>query len=348
MATMIGTRTYHNPRNGNDEPAVVVAPVAKMFEFATSSGADEYVCLGVVGNRKHLLATIPGDHTWYSQHSTFRTVGGPTISPKHGWIYAGDWTVPDMAKFERWLLARLRAGVYVDVVKYFNILNRHWNRKAVRAGKMFAYSSYSGDRHLHLSIMPGSEYTAVDLFGDYEYFRTTGANRKPPVKPKKPKVKLVDRAAVKLPDLRNGSTGGPVKASQALLVARKVWPRNDKTARSVIDGKFGPNEEAKVRAFQKQVGLEVTGVVDGKTWAALTPDYPATVTRGTKGYYAWLMQLLLLARGFNPGVIDGDAGDKTIAALKRFQVARKVPNSVVKGQGDGIGGTATWVALVTF
>lgn len=354
MATITGGM-YRNPNTSRNESARIVAPVVKQYEFATSSGADGYKCLGVVGNTPHLRANTPGDHTWFSKHTTFRTVGGPTLYPKRGFIYAGDWYVPEPEKFERWILARLRAGIYLDLIKYFNILNRHWNRKAIRAGKMFAYATYSGDHHLHTSWMPGAEHAVVDLFGDYEHFRTTGKNRPVPgvarpaeSKPAAPKPKLVDAVAAKLPTVRKGSSGAQVKVVQACLVARSFWPCNDRSARTQIDGKFGADTEAKVKAFQKSAGLPETGVVDGRTWAALTPDYPETVMRGKAGFYAWLMQCLLLARGFNPGVIDGDAGDQTVAALKKFQAVRKVKNSVVKGRGDGIGGTNTWISLVTF
>ncbi|GAW93667.1 peptidoglycan-binding protein LysM [Calderihabitans maritimus] len=39
-----------------------------------------------------------------------------------------------------------------------------------------------------------------------------------------------------------------------------------------IDGIFGPRTEAAVKAFQRQKGLPVTGVVDTNTWIALIRD----------------------------------------------------------------------------
>lgn len=352
-----GTHRYRNPRTGNTESAVVVAPVAKMFVYATRSGRDGYACLGVVGNRAHLMANTPGDHSWFSRHTTFRIVGGPTLYPRKGWIYAGDWHVPEPEKFERWLLARLRAGVYLNVVKYFNINNRHWNRKAVRRGTMFAFWSHSGDAHLHLSIMPGAEYAIVDLFGDYERFRTTGKNRpatgaaaKPATRPSstKPapaKARPVDVAARRLPPVRAGRSGRLVRLVQAGLVAHGLWPVTD--AKAVIDGAFGPKTESRVKIFQRSKNIKVTGIVDTATWDALMPDDPPTVKRGSDGYYVRLVQCLLLAWGVDPGGVDGEAGDATVAAIQRFQIDRRVRNSVVRGRGDGIGGTATWVAFLT-
>ncbi len=358
MATITGARKYKNPRTGRTESATVCAPVAKMFQYATNTGKDKYTCSGVVGNRAHLTANTPGDHTWFSKHTTFRKPGGPTLYPKKGWIYAGDWHVPDPGEFEKWLIARLRAGVYTDVIKYININNRHWNRKAVRGGKMFAYSSYSPDAHLHTSIMPGAEYAIIDLFGDYEHWRTSGKNRKPTgaaaskptgktatPKPGPPKTMPVQIASMKLPAIKRGAKGREVRLLQAALVAAGHWSAKD--AKSVIDGDFGPNTESRLKAFQRSKNIRVTGVVDASTWNRLMPDLPPTVKRGSDGYYASLMQLMLFAWGQNPGTVDGDIGDQSIAALQRFQVARKVKNSVVRGRGDGICGTNCWVAFLT-
>jgi peptidoglycan hydrolase-like protein with peptidoglycan-binding domain len=331
-----------------------VTPVAKAYQFLTKSGGDAYRCLGVAGNWAHLATAHPGDHTPFSTHDIW--VGGKHYVPKKGWIYAVDSRVPEPAKFERWFLARLRARYY-PAVKYFNILGRHWNRRIVKAGKPFAKSARSRDEHLHMSFMPGAEFAVVDILGDYEHYRTTGKNRataasqRPPAAAAKPAAKPpgrpLDTATAKLPVIRKGNTGRTVQLLQAFLVARELWPRNNRSARDQIDGQFGAGTDGKVRAFQRTAGLPVTGVVDARTWAVLAPDQLATVIRGSEGFNVWLLQCLLFARGFNPGIIDGDAGDDTIGALKRFQADRKVRNSVVRGRGDGIGGTNSWVALVT-
>jgi peptidoglycan hydrolase-like protein with peptidoglycan-binding domain len=352
MATITGGK-FRDLRNGSLATVRIAAPVVKQYEFATRNGKDGYVCLGVVGNRVHLLARTPGDHTWYSKHTTVRKPGGPTLYPKRGFIYAGDWAVPEPAKFERWLLVRLRNGVYTDLIKYFNIGNRHWNRKAIRGGKMFAYAVRNPDHHLHLSWMPGAEYAIVDLFGDYEHYRQTGKNRAPAGSAVKPtpravtKARPMDAAVAKLPVMREGRKGGPVRVAQACLVAWEVLPRTDRS-RAHIDGDFNRATALAVRQFQTKAGLVPSGVVDTRTWKALTPDRVATVIRGSQGASVWFLQCLLLARGFDPGRLDGDAGDATINALKRFQVSAKVRNSVMAGRGDGIAGTSTWVALVTF
>lgn len=65
-------------------------------------------------------------------------------------------------------------------------------------------------------------------------------------------------------------------------------------------------------------------------------------------------QSLLVANSFPPansfnsqGEPDGQWGAGSEAALKRFQVARKVRGSVLpSGQGDGILGDNSWAALL--
>lgn len=318
-----------------------VASVAKAYEFVTRTATDKYVCLGVAGNLAHLAARDPGDHTMYSKHDVW--VGGKHYVPKKGFVYAIDLRVPEPEKFEKWLLARLRAKFYPGV-KYWNILHRHWARNVVLNGVPFARARYSGDDHLHVSVMPSYEYAVFDFLGDYEHFRTTGRNVGDKPKPAVVvKPTAFDAAARKLPVIKRGSKGVVVRLAQAGLVARGRLPKN----RSSIDGAFGPGTDGGVKAQQRASGVTVTGVVDTATWDKIFPEQVLTVSRGSDGFYATLMQALLYARGFDPGPIDGDFGDGSVDALKRFQAARKVANSVVKGRGDGIGGSATWVALLT-
>lgn len=56
-----------------------------------------------------------------------------------------------------------------------------------------------------------------------------------------------------------------------------------KTFSSDIDGDFGPHMLAAVEAFQKQVGLPQTGVIDAKTASALGLSDPAPVTSAIPG-----------------------------------------------------------------
>ena len=66
---------------------------------------------------------------------------------------------------------------------------------------------------------------------------------------------------VKIPSLRQKSTGGAVKALQAILTAAGHS--------TVVDGSFGPATEKSVKAYQKARGLTVDGVCGEQTWTSL-------------------------------------------------------------------------------
>lgn len=78
-----------------------------------------------------------------------------------------------------------------------------------------------------------------------------------------------------------------------------------------------------------------------------------TLKQGDRGEDVKRLQALLASNGFPPantfnskGVPDGIFGGGTGNALAAFQVARKVPNSVVNGKGDRIGGRWSWTYLL--
>src|SRR5688572_10698161 len=71
-----------------------------------------------------------------------------------------------------------------------------------------------------------------------------------------------------MPTLSEGDTGDVVASLQEILTRGAVglW----QTTPNGIDGEFGPNTAASVRAFQKWARLEPDGVVGQKTWDAAT------------------------------------------------------------------------------
>lgn len=69
-------------------------------------------------------------------------------------------------------------------------------------------------------------------------------------------------AAPDRPTIRNGSSGGDVRYLQGKLGQLGYAPGH-------VDGKFGPNTESAVRAFQHDHGLSVDGIVGPQTWGAL-------------------------------------------------------------------------------
>jgi peptidoglycan hydrolase-like protein with peptidoglycan-binding domain len=71
-----------------------------------------------------------------------------------------------------------------------------------------------------------------------------------------------------MPTLREGSTGDAVRSLQTVLTNSAVglW----KVTPKGIDGEFGPNTAASVRAFQAWARLEADAVVGQQTWDAAT------------------------------------------------------------------------------
>lgn len=72
----------------------------------------------------------------------------------------------------------------------------------------------------------------------------------------------VKPSTLKLPVLRQGSSGSAVRVLQQLL--------NFKGFNLTVDGEFGLLTEEAVRDFQQIQDLAVDGVVDAKTWYNLS------------------------------------------------------------------------------
>lgn len=79
-----------------------------------------------------------------------------------------------------------------------------------------------------------------------------------------PKNKEKETATSQAKAMRIGATGDMVEALQRTLKARMSPPGTISA-----DGDFGPATEAAVKAFQKQVNIEATGIVDEATWNKL-------------------------------------------------------------------------------
>jgi peptidoglycan hydrolase-like protein with peptidoglycan-binding domain len=67
-----------------------------------------------------------------------------------------------------------------------------------------------------------------------------------------------------MPTLQQGSSGEPVRCLQEILTmgAAGLWEQTPKG----VDGEFGSNTAASVRAFQGWAGIKVDGVVGPETW----------------------------------------------------------------------------------
>jgi peptidoglycan hydrolase-like protein with peptidoglycan-binding domain len=140
------------------------------------------------------------------------------------------------------------------------------------------------------------------------------------------------------PLVRQGDQQHPVQTLQYLLRARGH--------NLTVDGIFGPQTGAAVRAFQQQKGLAVDGVVGLATWAALV----ITVKLGSQGDAVRGVQEEFQFRNLSGDpskglAVDGIFGPNTDAAVRGFQRAlhADIPSVTV----DGIVGPVTWQALVS-
>jgi peptidoglycan hydrolase-like protein with peptidoglycan-binding domain len=140
------------------------------------------------------------------------------------------------------------------------------------------------------------------------------------------------------PLVRQGDQQHPVKTLQYLLRGRGHTV--------AVDGIFGPNTDAAVRAFQQQKGLAVDGIVGPNTWSALI----ITVKQGSQGDAVRGVQEEFQFRNLSGDPsrglqVDGTFGPRTHEAVRGFQQALSldVPSVAV----DGIVGPITWRALVS-
>jgi len=138
--------------------------------------------------------------------------------------------------------------------------------------------------------------------------------------------------------LRVGSTGEAVRDLQQRLHAAG-HPNTDAL------GRFGPDTEAAVRAFQEGRGLRIDGLCGAETWAALVESgfslgdrllYHSTPN--LRGDDVTALQHRLNSLGFDAGREDGILGPETSEALRDFQ--RNAGLAV-----DGIAGPAAVAAL---
>jgi peptidoglycan hydrolase-like protein with peptidoglycan-binding domain len=140
------------------------------------------------------------------------------------------------------------------------------------------------------------------------------------------------------PLVRKGEQQHPVKTLQYLLRARGH--------NLTVDGIFGARTDDAVRAFQRQKGLAVDGIVGSNTWSALIitvkQGSQGDAVRGVQEEFQFRNQSGDPSKGLQ---VDGIFGPKTDDAVRAFQQAlhQDVPSVTV----DGIVGPVTWRALVS-
>lgn len=140
------------------------------------------------------------------------------------------------------------------------------------------------------------------------------------------------------PVIAVGLNGHPVKTLQYLLRTR---------GHSVaVDGDFGAQTDAAVKAFQSSKGLTANGSVNAQTWSALIVQVKkgshGDAVRGAQEEFQFRNESGNPSQGVQ---IDGDFGPQTDAAVRGFQQALSldIPTMVV----DGVVGPMTWQGLVS-
>jgi peptidoglycan hydrolase-like protein with peptidoglycan-binding domain len=139
------------------------------------------------------------------------------------------------------------------------------------------------------------------------------------------------------PTLRQGSTGEAVRELQVALQETGHDP-------GPIDGVFGPQTEAAVRAFQQDRDIAVDGVVGPVTWRNIDEfaEFDEPVLRqGSTGLPVRRAQSRLTAAGFDTGGVDGIFGSRTEPGVRALQQATGLTV-------DGIVGPQTWHQIDAF
>lgn len=146
--------------------------------------------------------------------------------------------------------------------------------------------------------------------------------------------------------LRERASGPDIALAQEWLnAARTRYPAMPMLR---VDGRFGPDTQASVRAYQRATGLKVDGTVGAGTWDSLYETHAAlygageiwngiTVREGDRGAVVKSAQLEL--RKLVPWLAaDGHYGPDTRDAVFAYQVVHHL-------KPDGVLGKDTWEHL---
>ena len=142
-----------------------------------------------------------------------------------------------------------------------------------------------------------------------------------------------------------GATGTEVRELQSALKSKGYY-------KGTVDGEFGQKTRSAVYRYQKAIGLDADGKAGNRTLTALydgisalneiddskrgviRPKNPATLCYGCSGTRVKSLQKALKNLGYYKGSVDGNFGELTETAVKRYQWAHGL-------RGDGMAGTRT-------
>jgi hypothetical protein len=116
---------------------------------------------------------------------------------------------------------------------------------------------------------------------------------------------------------------------------------------TTIDGNTGTTSEDNGGAVMKRTRIlsEKCKIICGIRWYDIVTTTSnvdislPVIQNGIAGNYVKNLQILLNAKGFTCGTVDGSCGAKTITAIKKFQTAKGLTS-------DGIVGKDTWTKLL--
>lgn len=130
------------------------------------------------------------------------------------------------------------------------------------AGTYNAVKKFQADNGLEADGIVGDKTWAALLKTEQPKPETKPEQTEPDKEPEKPVETTGSACIVDLPIIRQGDNGFPVIAVQTLLGKHNFNV-------NYIDGDFGPDTLAKVKAFQKANGLTADGIVGRDTWTKL-------------------------------------------------------------------------------
>lgn len=130
------------------------------------------------------------------------------------------------------------------------------------AGTYNAVKKFQADNGLEADGIVGANTWAALLKTEQSKPETKPEQTEPDKEPEKPVTPTGSACIVDLPIVRQGDNGFPVIAVQTLLGKHNFNV-------NYIDGDFGPDTFAKLKAFQKAKGLDADGIVGRDTWTKL-------------------------------------------------------------------------------
>ena len=172
-----------------------------------------------------------------------------------------------------------------------------------------------------LGFIWGGDWTS---FRDYPHLEMTGG------------LSYKQLQAGKKPLITSPKTS---KGDGHIISIQKTINSRYKTA-IAVDGVYGPKtRSALIKGLQAELNKQFNKklVVDGK-WGPKTKTAVVTIKKGAGCNITWILQAALYLEGFNPGPLDGEFGEKTEAALFKYQKAKKMT-------ADKQAGKETWNGL---